>query len=229
MDLFGWLSLSAIALISIFVTLTSLKRSPGAGIIVAVLVIALLIIFRKDGLESLGLVPPESWGETILLSAVLGCILALASTLVIEPLTDRLAGEAIDHSLFDVLRGNLPALLKMLLVVWLLVAFLEELIFRGFVMTELAGLLGKGLWGTVVNLLYSSILFGLAHWYQGKSGALSTGLIGLLIGLIFIAGGYNLWLPILTHGFIDTIGLGLVYLNGDRYLKKLVGGQAEET
>jgi membrane protease YdiL (CAAX protease family) len=193
------------------------------GVIVAMLVIALVTWQRGGGLAPLGFRQPESWLSTILLSLALGGILAFASTLIIEPLTDKLTGEMIDHSLFDGLRGNLAALLKMLLVVWLLVAFLEELIFRGFVMTELAGILGKGVWGTVANLLYSSILFGIAHWYQGKSGALSTGLIGLLIGLIFIAGGYNLWLPILTHGFIDTFGLGLVYLNGDRYLKKLVG------
>jgi uncharacterized protein len=72
--------------------------------------------------------------------------------------------------------------------------------------------------GTIINLAFGSVLFGIAHWYQGKSGALSTGLIGLLIGVIFVVGGYNLWLPILIHGFIDTFGLVLVYLNADRYL-----------
>jgi membrane protease YdiL (CAAX protease family) len=220
MELQIWLSLGSILVVSVVLALTSLKRSPGAGVIVAILVIALLTWQRGEGLESLGFRQPDSWAGTILLSLGLGMLLALASTLVIEPLTDKLTGEPIDHSLFDGIRGNIGAFMKLLLVVWVLVAFLEEIIFRGFLMSELARWLGKGLGGTALNLLFSSTLFGIAHWYQGKSGALSTGLIGLVIGVIFIAGGYNLWLPVLTHGFIDTFGLGLVYINGDRFLKE---------
>ena len=219
METSTWLSLGSILALSVILTLTSLKRSPGVGVLAAMLVIALVTWQRGEGLTSLGLVHPESWPSTILWSLVLGGILAFASTLVIEPLTDKLTGEAHDHSMFDGIRGNFGDLLKWLLVVWLLVAFLEEIIFRGFLMTELARLLGKGVGGTLLNLIFSSTLFGIAHWYQGKSGALSTGLIGLVIGLIFVVGGYNLWLPILTHGFIDTFGLVLVYLNADRFLR----------
>jgi membrane protease YdiL (CAAX protease family) len=227
MEISTWLSLGSILVVSLILTLTSLKRSPGAGVIVAILVIVLVIWQRGEGLTGLGLVRPQSWLITILVSLVLGAILALASTLAIEPLADKLTGEKHDHSLFDGIRGNLGVLLKWLLAVWVLVAFLEEFIFRGFLMSELARWLGKGPGGTALNLLLSSILFGIAHWYQGKSGALSTGFIGLLIGLIFIVGGYNLWLPILTHGFIDTIGLWLVYSNHDRSLKQWSQGHRQ--
>ena len=229
METSTWLSLGSILALSVILTLTSLKRSPGVGVLAAMLVIALVTWQRGEGLTSLGLVHPESWPSTILWSLVLGGILAFASTLVIEPLTDKLTGEAHDHSMFDGIRGNFGDLLKWLLVVWLLVAFLEEIIFRGFLMTELARLLGKGVGGTLLNLIFSSTLFGIAHWYQGKSGALSTGLIGLVIGVVYIAGGYNLWLPILTHGFIDTFGLVLVYLNADRYLKQLIRARQAES
>jgi len=224
MGISDWVSLASIFFVSAILTLTSFKRSPGLGVILAMLAIAALTWSRGEGLAGLGFVQPESWLATLLLSMGLGLILALASTLLIEPLTDRLAGTAIDHSLFDGIRGNLPGLLKLLLLVWVLVAFLEEIIFRGFLMLELARWLGKGAGGLAINLLFTSVLFGIAHWYQGRSGALSTGLVGLLIGVIFIAGGYNLWLPVLTHGFIDTFGLALVYLNGDRYLKRRVRG-----
>jgi uncharacterized protein len=219
MDTSTWYSLGSILILTIILTLTSLKHSPGVGVFGAMLVIAFMTWLRGEGLESLGFVRPQSWLNTILLSLVLGGILALASTMVIEPLTDKLTGEKHDHSMFDSIRGNFGVLWKWLLVVWVLVAILEEIIFRGFLMSELARLLGTGVGGTIINLAFSSILFGIAHWYQGKSGALSTGLIGLLIGLIFVAGGYNLWLPILIHGFIDTFGLVLVYLNADRYLR----------
>ena len=71
-------------------------------------------------------------------------------------------------------------------------------------------------------MIISSVLFGLAHWYQGKSGVLSTGIVGAVLGILFIASGFNLWLPILTHGFIDTVGLFLIYVNADKTLKERV-------
>jgi uncharacterized protein len=220
-------SAGVILFITAILILTSLNRSPGAGVIVAILTIAGITWMRGEGLSSLGFVQPESWVMTVLWSLILGILLALLSTMLVEPVADRLTGGVHDHSMFDGLRGNLNAFLKLLAAVWVLVAFLEEVIFRGFLMTQLAGLLGTGIIGTSVSLLYSSALFGVAHWYQGKSGALSTGIIGILLGVIYIAGGYNIWLPILTHGFIDTIGLGLVYTNGDRYLKQLVGAKTK--
>lgn len=228
MDAAAWISLASIIFVSVMLAFTSVKRSPGLGLILATLVIGAVAWQRGEGLRSLGFIRPESWTVTVGLSVVLGLLLALLSTLLVEPLTDRLAGESIDHSLFDGIRGNLGAFLRILLVVWLLVAFLEEAIFRGFLMTELALWLGRGVVGTALNLIISSSLFGIAHWYQGRSGAISTGIVGLLIGVIFIAGGYNLWLPVLTHGFIDTFGLTLVYLNGDRYLKSMVRGRSNQ-
>jgi uncharacterized protein len=219
----SWFSASIILFLTLVIAWTSLKHSPGIGVIVAIITIALVIWQRGDGMQALGFTRPESWTVTILLSLVLGILLALLSSLLVEPLTDRLTGSKHDHSMFDGLRGNFGALLKLLLLVWILVVFLEEVIFRGFLMLELSRLLGTGMVETAVNLLFSSILFGFGHWYQGKSGAMSTGIIGFLLGVIFIAGGYNIWLPILTHGFIDTFGLGLIYINGDRQLKRWVG------
>jgi uncharacterized protein len=222
--LFGenWFSISMILFISLIIVLTSAKRSPGIGILFVIFMIAFVTWARGEGLASLGLTRPESWTMTVVWSLILGILLALASTILIEPLADRLTGSEHDHSLFDGIRGNFKALMKLLVVVWLLVVFLEEAIFRGFLMTELAQLLGTGALETGFNLMFNSILFGVAHWYQGKSGTLSTGIMGLFLGFMFIASGYNLWLPILAHGFIDTVGLWLVYSGHDRRLKMWV-------
>jgi membrane protease YdiL (CAAX protease family) len=45
------------------------------------------------------------------------------------------------------------------------------------------------------------------------------------MGILFIWSGYNLWLPILTHGFIDTVGLTMIYLNADKKLKQMIAGK----
>jgi membrane protease YdiL (CAAX protease family) len=55
----------------------------------------------------------------------------------------------------------------------------EEFVYRGFVMAALARA-GFAVWAV---LIVSSVLFGLAHAYQGKGGIVGTALLGLLFGL----------------------------------------------
>ncbi len=85
-------------------------------------------------------------------------------------------------------------------------------------MTELVKVLGSSGWALTANIVFTSVVFGLAHWYQGRSGVLSSGTIGLLISLMFVYSGFNLWLVILVHGFIDTTYLVLMYGEWDRRL-----------
>ena len=46
--------------------------------------------------------------------------------------------------------------------------------------------------------------------------------MGFLFGVIYLASGRDLWLVILTHGFVDTFGLLLIYSGVDRRLRTLV-------
>jgi uncharacterized protein len=55
----------------------------------------------------------------------------------------------------------------------------EEFVYRGFVMAAL-NRVGIAAW---MVLTVSSILFGLAHSYQGRSGIVGTTVMGLLLGL----------------------------------------------
>jgi membrane protease YdiL (CAAX protease family) len=119
------------------------------------------------------------------------------------------------------MRGDWKQLLIMA-VTWPLASYLEESIFRGFLIPENGALIGKSGVSASIGLLISALVFGLVHWYQGRSGNISTTLIGLLLRDKFIWSGYNLWMPILTHGVIDTIGLILIYFNQDTGLNKLL-------
>ena len=209
-------------LVAAVIIITSFRRLPGIGVIAALVIIGITIWLRGDGLIGLGFFPPANWGTTVLWSLLLGIAIQFASTLILEPFADKVTHSTTDHSAFEGLRGNLRNFLFVLLLVWILVAFAEEIIFRGYVMGDMAELMGTSNAALTINLLVSSILFGLAHWYQGRSGALSTGVIGVLLGILFIASDFNLWLPILTHGFIDTVGLFLIYINADKILKERI-------
>lgn len=207
----------------IIVTLvTSFRRVPGIGVIAALVISTLTMWLRGDGLAGVGFFPPESWVATVLWSILLGMAIQFFSTLVLEPFSDKITKSSTDHSAFDGLRGNLKNFLLMLVVVWVVVAFVEEIIFRGYMMGEIAALWGDSKLVTIASLTVTSGIFGLAHWYQSRSGALSTGIIGFILGILFVASGYNLWLPILTHGFIDTVGLFLIYAGLDKSLQERI-------
>jgi len=57
-----------------------------------------------------------------------------------------------------------------------------------------------------------AILFGYGHYYKGPAGVLDSGFAGLIIGVAFLFAGRNLWVCVLTHGFIDTFGVTAAFL-----------------
>jgi membrane protease YdiL (CAAX protease family) len=64
----------------------------------------------------------------------------------------------------------------------------------------------------IVSLFAVPIGFGLAHAYQGITGVIDEGLMGLLLGLIYLRAGRNLAVPIIAHGASDSIDAVLIFL-----------------
>jgi len=96
----------------------------------------------------------------------------------------------------------------------------EEFLYRGFAMAALTRV-GLPVWGVV---LLSSILFALAHLYQGRGGLVSTLAIGAVFGTARIA--YDGLVPVICwHAAID----GVAGVAGPKYLLKAseVPGQGE--
>jgi uncharacterized protein len=85
----------------------------------------------------------------------------------------------------------------------------EEFLYRGFAMAALAEA-GLATWAVV---LISSVLFGLAHSYQGKSGVGGTALMGLVLGVARVV--LHSLLPVMVwHSVVDIVA-GIA---GPRYL-----------
>jgi membrane protease YdiL (CAAX protease family) len=85
----------------------------------------------------------------------------------------------------------------------------EEFLYRGFAIAALTRS-GLPLWTTVV---ISSLLFGIAHLYQGRSGLLGTTLLGLIFGIARV--GFNSLTPVMVwHAAVDVVA-GIA---GSRYL-----------
>jgi membrane protease YdiL (CAAX protease family) len=161
--------------------------------------------------RDVGLRRPDRWLTTIGLALLIGIGYQALDIILIAPIMNKLTGEAIDLSLFNDLEGNLFLLFFFLAVSWTEAAFIEELFFRGYLFNRITDLFGKGRLGVSLALIGTSLLFGAAHAYQGISGVVDTALAGLLLGLLYLHARRNLWLPILTHGIIDTIGFLFIY------------------
>lgn len=185
------------------------------SILLALSCIRLVLWFRRSSWRELGIKKPKSWLKTILL-AIGGLISMYSVVIVTMPLVTRLTGQPIDRSQFDVLRGNVPALIFGLLIVWTLAAFGEELIFRGYLMNTIKHVFQHENFGWIMACIVNSILFGFGHAYQGLSGVILLAIVGLLYALFYLGSGRNLWVPILMHGLYDTSAFLVIFFNLDK-------------
>lgn len=171
------------------------------------------ISLRRRGLgwRDVGLVRPASWPRTLLLGGLAGVALEAFSTWVSVPLLSRLAGQPPDLSDFQPLVGNLGLVLALLLPLWLGSA-LEELVYRGYLMSRCADLAGRGPAAWAFALVFVSALFGWGHGGQGLTGMVQEGLAGAALGGLYLASGRRLGIPIVAHAASNTFAFALIYL-----------------
>jgi len=98
---------------------------------------------------------------------------------------------------------------------WLLAAFGEELVYRGYLMNRVAGLgqNTRGAWRP--SLILIRALFGWRHEGQKLTGVLQEGFAGMLLGLVYLGCGRTLAVPIIAHGMANTLAFVLIVF--DRY------------
>jgi membrane protease YdiL (CAAX protease family) len=131
---------------------------------------------------------------------------------VSQPLLVKVLKKQPDFSVFRPLIGNLKLTLIFLALAWALAAFGEEMVYRGYLMNRVADLLNRTRRAWIVSLIAVHVAFGLAHIYQGATGAIDEALMGVLLGLIYLRTGRNLSVPIVAHGVADSIDFILIFL-----------------
>jgi membrane protease YdiL (CAAX protease family) len=114
---------------------------------------------------------------------------SLGDTALLLPTTDR------EHAAFRVLAVT--------------AGICEEILVRGYLIWYLGTVIGS--WAALV---LASVAFGLAHAYQGRKGIIKTGIVGLVMGVIYFGTGSLLW-PMIIHAAIDLQGGALGRLTAE--------------
>ena len=194
-------------LIITILSVISILSIPQYGVILSFILVIVYLRRSKNRNElrqSIGLKQPKNTAILIILSAFMGIAIELAMEILVDD------------------SGNVT-----LFGVWIIIGFvlgglLEEILFRGFLITRISKFIKVNKFSDLISLFITSILFGLCHLYQGLSGAISTGIIGLIFGIIFLSFNKNLWYSILTHGFVNLTSLTILYFGYYEKLKSLL-------
>lgn len=118
-----------------------------------------------------------------------------------------------NYSSLEGIKHNPVNFIIILIIVWTIVAFGEEFLFKGYYYKWLASLFGNTKKAWLFAGIITSIYFGISHSYQGISGVITIAIMTLADSYIFYKNKTNLWLLILIHGLYDTWGLTFLYLD----------------
>ena len=172
------------------------------------LLVYYLLKLTNENFSSLGF-NKNKLGKQIAIGALFGIGIFALETFLISPVLESLLpnaaaeGENIKY-LFSKLY-YIPILLFMGIFKG---GFLEE-IWRIFVLTRFEKAFKTA--GLIFALIFFSVMFGLGHAYQGTSGIISTAILGLLDGLVYLR-KRNAMEAVTAHAVFDLIAMTLGFI-----------------
>ena len=162
--------------------------------------------------RDVGLSLPPRWPRFVAIGLAWGLGMWLLEFFVTMPTLQRLLGYWPDLTAFNEIVGNAKLLAVYLALNWILAAFGEETVWRGYALPRAAQFLGNGTQAWVLALVVVNVAFGLAHLYQGPSGVIQATVGGVLLGVLYLLTGRNLVAPIVAHGLGNSIDFTVMYL-----------------
>lgn len=174
----------------------------------AILVLVWVRLSRTPWRE-IGFVRPKSWIASLAIGIAFGC----AFKLIMKAIVMQLLGADPINQAYHYLAGNTAALPGMILTLIIVAGFGEETLYRGWMFERLGKLLGAGVWARSATVLFTSIVFGLAHYsVQGLAGTEQAIITGLVFGTIFAVTG-RIFTVMVAHAAFDVTALAIIYWN----------------
>ena len=162
--------------------------------------------------KDLGLSKPGHLGKTIGISAMI-LVVIIASIMLFELVKDLLpfsiAEDASSEnavSRFGDLSGNWPRFFLIMPFI-LLESMLEELLDRGFLLNWFEKLFASVSFATIIAVVLQAAIFGFRHSYNLSARSISVAIIGLIMGIAYVAFGRNLWPLIIAHCVLNGMSM----------------------
>lgn len=175
------------------------------GILWAAAAVVLVVVAVEPGLDPAGIgiawpvLPPGTSGMLVI-GAVVGVVIGMATRAIAArrsstpaPVPDSVALIQPSTSLERRWAGTVAVT----------AGVAEELVFRGLFLALGIGLFGLSL---VLAAVAVTVVFALAHVYQGVAGVVATAALGAVFAVLALATG-SLLLPVLLHIAIDVLAL----------------------
>ena len=147
----------------------------------------------------------------LIVGVAVGCAMEALELFATQPVLTKILGRGPDLHELQPLIGNVKLLILGIVLAWILAAFGEETVYRGYLTNRLAEIFGKSRNGWIVSAILITFLFGIAHFPQGPTGIIENVIDGAILAALYFATGRNLWAPIIAHGIQDTVDVVLIY------------------
>ena len=171
-----------------------------------------LMRLRQTSWKELGLFKPVNYKKSLLATAFIFAF-TIVSIIIFQTIKDQL-GLQVDpdmsgekaSSKFEDLSGNWGLFFTIIPFIWLQSA-LEEILDRGFLINWIEKVLSSTWFATIIAVLAQALIFGFRHSYDISERSITVALIGLAMGIGYVAFGRNLWPLIIAHCLLNTMSM----------------------
>ena len=172
------------------------------------------ISLRVRGLrwKDVGLNREQPFLKVLVIGVAVGIGMEALELFATQPLLTKLLNKGPDLEEFRRLIGNTTLFIIAIALAWVLAAFGEEMVWRGYFTNRVVDVLGRSTITWIAAAILATFLFGLTHFPQGPTGVIENIIDGAVLATVYFATGRNLWAPIIAHGIQDTVDVLLIYL-----------------
>jgi len=172
----------------------------------------ILMRLRQNSWKDIGLFKPKNYKKS-LLATIFIFAFTIISILIFQTLKDKLGLQVAPDmsgekavSKFGDLSDNWVLFFSIIPFIWLQSA-LEEILDRGFLINWIEKALSSTWFATIIAVLTQALIFGFRHSYDISERSITVALIGLAMGIGYVAFGRNLWPLIFAHCLLNTMSM----------------------
>jgi len=188
---------------------------PVQGIFISAAVGFIFMRLSRTSLRDIGLFLPKGFFKTVILALLTTVIIFLISPFIAEVILPTFGIPFVDLTdrFVDRFEGNTKLYIPyMIFVVWFSACIGEEIVARGFIFHRMERFFNSFPKPWLFAAVAQGVIFGACHFFYGLNGMVMTGVIGVILAMLFLISGRNLWAPILAHAFINSIYITSYYL-----------------